>query len=107
MSTADSHEAVVREIRLEKAGALARVAEGLERALADLARVEAAISRATRVPSSLIASRQDCISEAGERLWYFVIQRESLGLMRHDTVFDVYRVPREVRLAMGPRRRSR
>lgn len=107
MSTADSHEAVVREIRSEKAGALARVAEGLERALADLARVEAAIARATRVSAALLATRDDCVSEAGERLWYFVIQREAVGLMRHDTVFDVYRVPNEVRLAMGPRRRAR
>jgi hypothetical protein len=104
VSSADTHEAVLREIRSEKAGALARVAEGLERALADLARAEAAIAAATRVTSALLARRQDCLSEAGERLWYVVIQREALGLMRHETVFDVYRVPREVRLAMGPRR---
>jgi hypothetical protein len=104
MSTASSHEAVVREIRSEKAGALARVAEALERALTDLARVEAAMGAGNRATSSLLATREDCVSEAGERLWFFVIQREALGLMRHDTVFDVYRVPLEVRLAMGPRR---
>ena len=104
MSTSGSHEAVVREIRLEKAGALARVAEALERALGELTRAEAALSGAGRATSALLARRDDCLSEAAERLWYLVIQREALGLMRHETVFDVYRVPREVRLAMGPRR---
>jgi len=107
MSSAESHEAVVRQIRSEKASSLARVAEGLERALADLARAEAAIAGAARVTSALLATRQHCVSEAGERLWYLVIQREALGLMRHETVFDVFRVPREVRLAMGPRRPAR
>jgi hypothetical protein len=105
MSSSSSHDAVVREIASEKAGALSRVAEALERALADLARADAAVAAATRATAALLAYRQDCLSEAGERLWYLVIQREALGLMRHDTVFDVYRVPREVRLAMGPRRR--
>jgi hypothetical protein len=107
MASSGSHEAVVREIRSEKAGALSRVAEGLERALAELSRVEAAIAAAEVVSTALLLRRQDCLSEAGERLWYFVIQREALGLVRHETVFDVYRVPREVRLAMGPRRSAR
>lgn len=107
MASSGSHEAVVREIRSEKAGALSRVAEGLEKALGDLAGAEAAIAAADVVSKALLARRQDCLSEAGERLWYFVIQREALGLMRHETVFDVYRVPREVRLAMGPRRSRR
>jgi hypothetical protein len=107
MSSAGTHDAVVREIRSEKAGALARVAEALEKALAELARADAAIAAARGAPAALIARRQDCLSEAAERLWYLVIQRESLGLARHETVFDVYRVPREVRLAMGPRRPPR
>jgi hypothetical protein len=107
MSSAGSHEAVVREIRSEKAGALSRVAEGLEKALAELARAEAALAAAGRARSILLARRQECVSEAAERLWYLVIQRESVGITRHETVYDVFRVPREVRLAMGPRRRAR
>jgi hypothetical protein len=107
MATAGSHDAVVREIRSEKAGALARVAEALEKALAELARADAAIAAAGRATATLATRRQDCLYEAAERLWFLVIQREALGLMRHDTVYDVFRVPREVRLAMGPRRPPR
>ena len=107
MGSAGTHDAVVREIRSEKAGALARVADALERALAERARVEAAVAAAGSVSASLRARRDDCLAEASERLWFLVIQRESLGLTRHETVYDVYRVPLEVRKAMGPRRAAR
>jgi hypothetical protein len=93
-----THQAIQQEIRAEKAGALARAVEALEAALADLARAEAG-------PGGDAAARERLVGEAGERLWYVVIQREAMGLRRHDVVYDVLRVPAAVRRAMGPRRR--
>lgn len=91
MAKAESHEAIVREIQSERAATLARAARGLERALAEL---EAAPPE----------RRADAFAEAAERLWCVVVQREAMGLLRHETLYETYRVPRDVRLYMGPRR---
>jgi len=94
MPTPDAQEAILREIQSEKAATLARAARGLERALAEL---EAATPE----------RRSEAFAEAAERLWCLVVQREAMGVLRHETLFETYRVPREVRLHMGPRRAPR
>lgn len=81
---------VEQEIVGERAGALARAVEALEAALAALASG---------------AGRAEHLEEARERLWYVVVQREAVGLTRHEVLYEALRVPPEVRLAMGPRRR--
>ncbi|HSM91980.1 MAG TPA: DUF6665 family protein [Anaeromyxobacteraceae bacterium] len=91
MSKVDAQESIVREIQSEKAATLARAARGLERALAEL---EAAPPE----------RRPEAFAEAAERLWCVVVQREAMGVLRHETLYETYRVPREVRLRMGPRR---
>lgn len=95
-STRETHAAIQKEILAEKAGALALAVDALEAALAGVARLGAA------APAGARAER---IAVAGERLWFVVIQREAMGLLRHDVLFDVLRVPPEVRSAMGPHRR--
>ncbi|MET0400083.1 MAG: DUF6665 family protein [Longimicrobiaceae bacterium] len=42
------------------------------------------------------------VARAGEALWHFVVQREACGLRDADDVVRQMRVPREVRLRMGP-----
>ncbi len=42
------------------------------------------------------------MAEAGEALWHVTIQRELCGLTRHKEFFDHMKVPRAVRLRMGP-----
>lgn len=96
----DANDAVAREIRAEKAGAMARAVEALERALSVLAAHDAAPGAGRE------AIRRDLLHEAGERLWFVVIQREAMGLTRHEVVYDVLRVPPEVRRRMGPRPRG-
>ncbi len=91
MSNVDAQEAVLREIQSEKASTLARAARGLEQALAELA--DAPPER-----------RDDALAEAAERLWCVVVQREAMGVLRHETLFEAYKVPWDVRLRMGPRR---
>lgn len=89
--SAATQEAIEKEIAGERAGALARAFEALEQALRDL---EAATGR-----------REHLLAEACERLWYLVVQREAMGLCRHQVVYEVLHVPSEVRRGMGPRRR--
>ncbi|HET6438959.1 MAG TPA: DUF6665 family protein [Anaeromyxobacter sp.] len=97
-----AHEATVRDLQAERASALARASERLEAALAELAAADAA--RASKPSSTADARRREALAEARERLWYLVIQREAVGLRRHETLYEVLRIPREVRSAMGPRR---
>ncbi len=94
MERREAQDLIEREIVGERAGALSRAVEALEDAL-----------QAFRVATA--ASRAALLEEAGERLWYVVVQREAIGLTRHEVLYDVLRVPGEVRRAMGPARRHR
>jgi hypothetical protein len=104
MATRAAYEAVTQEILSERASSLARATDRLEAALADLARARAALERAP-TPARR-AAREEALAEAAERLWFVVIQREALGLRRHEVLHEVLRVPAEVRGRMGPRRRG-
>lgn len=98
MQRGESTQAIQKEIRAEKAGALARAVEALEAALRELAGHDAAGQRRP-------GARAELVADAGERLWFVVIQREAMGVLRHEVLYEVLRVPAEVRRAMGPRRR--
>ncbi len=99
----DAQDAIQRDLQAERASALARATEQLESALADLAAAKAALAAAPSAAAR--ALRREALEHAAERLWFLVIQREAVGLRRHEDLHDALRVPREVRAAMGPRRR--
>jgi hypothetical protein len=99
-----SHQQTERDLVAERAAALARTTERLEAALEGLAAADAAWA-GRRTPGALDRRRR-ALAEAGERLWFLVVQREALGLYRHDELFQALRVPPEVRRAMGPVRRG-
>ena len=81
------------EFALERARTLGRVAAGMERALAELRGWD---------PSSGVA-REDLLASAAEWLWYYVVQRETMGFYRHEEAFRFYDVPDEAIARMGPR----
>jgi hypothetical protein len=91
---------VENEIRGERARALGRTVRRLEEALASLEGAAAAHRRGR-------PSRDELVEDAAERLWYAVVQREAVGLRRHDEFLRDLRVPAEVATRMGPRRRRR
>ncbi|HEV3048888.1 MAG TPA: DUF6665 family protein [Longimicrobium sp.] len=96
-------DALQYEIAQEKAGVLARLGRQLQAALARLEAFDAT----ARTGSPADADERDAlVGAAGEALWYFVVQREVLGLRDADVVMRELRVPREVRLRMGLNRRS-
>ena len=90
------------EIMQEKVAVLARMGRGVQNALERLETFDAA----ARAGSPADAEERDAlVGAAGEALWYFVVQREVLGLRDVDVVMRELRVPREVRLRMGLNRR--
>lgn len=91
-------EALNYEILQESAATLARLGRRLERALEALAAHDAG--------GGAEAERDALVAAAGEALWYYVVQREVMGLSGTEVLLRELGVPREVRLRMGlpPRR---
>ena len=83
----------------ERANALGRVARRMERALAALRE----FGRAEGEQGHDRAGREELVAAAGEAVWCYLVQRESLGLHRNEEALRSYEVPDEVRLRMGPR----
>ena len=73
------------EILAEKAGTYARLLKQLEKALEKLATDES----------------EETLSDAGEALWYVMIQRDLCGFRRHDLFYKELKIPPTVRLRMG------
>lgn len=100
MASDELHQSVESELREEKAAALGRVTRRLEAALAALAAADqavAAIAPDDPARPELAAARQHARREAARWLWYVRVQRECIGLVDHDQLMELYRVPREVR----------
>ena len=90
------------EIMQEKASTLGRLTQAFEKALAAFVAFEGD----TQSDAGADEDRERLLDEAGEALWWFVVQREACGLRNTDAVLREYRVPASVRLRMGvtPRR---
>ena len=89
------------EVAQERAATLGRLGRRLEEALAALREHDAA--RQDSPTGSHGAARRQLVLEAGEALWYFVIQRELTGFHDSAAVMRDYRVPKEVQARMGVR----
>lgn len=85
------------EILQEKAAVLARLGRRLQAALDELHAFDA--------DPRPDMDRDALVGAAGEALWYYVVQREVLGMPDTEAVMRELRVPREVRLRMGLNRR--
>jgi hypothetical protein len=97
-------EALNYELLQESASTLARLGLRLERSLEALAAHDAAAGEG----GEKTAERDALVAAAGESLWYYVVQREVMGLRDNESVMRQLGVPREVRLRMGlaPRRKE-
>lgn len=81
------------EILAEQAHALSRATEKLEESLSRLGLTD----EATAAGIGDATARERLLDEAGTRLWHLIVQREAMGIMHHDILYDVLRVPPEVR----------
>lgn len=88
------------EILQEKAAVLARLGRKLQASLDQLAAFDADASA-----GSGAEERDALVAAACEALWYFVVQREVLGIPDTEGMMRQLGIPREVRLRMGLNRR--
>ncbi len=93
-----SHDVTVAEIAAEKAASLGRAGRRLESALAALREPQ---------PTANENERDELLDDAGEALFFYLVQREACGLRDSAEVIDAFSVPAEVHLRMGLRRRRR
>jgi hypothetical protein len=89
------------EIVQEQASALGRLGRALEAALGALASHDGDHAPPTSGSETGRATRARLVQEAGEALWYFIVQREACGLRDPRPVIREYRVPAEVYARMG------
>ena len=92
------HDATVKEIAQEKAASLGRAGRRLEDALARLRHCDAENGGA--------AGREALVEAAAEALYFYVVQREACGLHDSLEIFRELRVPSEIQLRMGVRRKT-
>jgi len=89
------------EIAQEKASTLGRLGRRLEATLAELAAFDAALTHDGAAEPDAEAARRALVSQAGNALWQFIVQREVLGLRDNAQVLRDYSVPAEVRDRAG------
>ena len=89
------------EMQQEKAASYFRVVKRMKKA------VEAYREMAARCSSTASDDDQkqldSLLRDAGEAVWFFIVQREAIKLKNYDGILDEYDVPREVREVMGPK----
>jgi hypothetical protein len=95
-------EALNHELLQESAETLGRLGRRMERALQELAAFDAAGGADGGAEAA--AERDALVAAAGEAVWYYVVQREVMGLRDAEMLLRELGVPREVRLQMGVRR---
>ena len=87
-----------QEIQQERAAALGRIARTLE---ALLGRLEMIRQRADTVSGpvreTVVAEHAEVRAQATTYRWYLEVQREAVGLRRHDTLDDIYPIPPPLR----------
>ena len=92
------------ELAQERATSLGRSGRRLETALAALRAHDETMQRD---PGPVTAqgrnARRELLLEAGEALWYFIVQRELTGLCDSADVMRDYQVPKAVQACMGLR----
>jgi len=90
-----SHNQLLRELNEERAAALRRISGTLETLIRQL---QASRERLHHVSGAdrerEFAAFRDLREQALKYRWYLEVQREALGIRRHDTLDEFYKVPR-------------
>jgi len=87
--------AIEAQLQEERAVTLGKAGKEMELALAE---VESGVPGVTE---------DELLDEAGKRVWYYLITRESCGMYDHAAALDIYKVPNRVRARVGVMRRAR
>src|SRR3989442_14974908 len=92
--TAESLARTEAELRAEKAAALARIAGTLDGLLAELSRRRESFGGLSSDERGPAVEAYDALREQARLYrWYLLVQREAMGLFRHDDVDRHYPLP--------------
>ena len=90
-----SHNQLLRELNEERAAALRRISGTLESLIRQL---QASRERLRHLSGAdrerEVAAFRNLRERALKYRWYLEVQREALGIRRHDTLDEFYKVPR-------------
>jgi hypothetical protein len=90
----DGHKQLLRELHEERAAALQRVSSTLESLIIQLQASRERLRRATGADREReVATWRELRARAVKYRWYLEVQREALGMRRHDVLDEFYQVP--------------
>jgi len=90
----ESHNQLLRELNEERASALRRISGTLESLLLQLRASRERVHLAPeRDREREMAAWRDLRAQAVKYRWYLEVQREALGMRRHDVLDEFYTVP--------------
>ena len=91
----EKHKELLRELNEERAAALLRISNTLESLILQLrASRERVRSASGRDRERELAAWHSLRERALKYRWYLEVQREALGVRRHDLLDEFYQVPR-------------
>ncbi|MDY7225645.1 hypothetical protein [Hyalangium rubrum] len=94
----DQPLAIEVQIRQEKASALRRTGDKLEKLIVELARLERELPALSGpVRAKKLTEYQQTRASAEHERWCLIVQREAMGLWNHSEVDLMYRIPPPVR----------
>ena len=93
------------EIQQEMAAAYFAACRKMVDSLEALKAFDRAVASST-LDNEQITRRSELLDDAGERVYFVVIQREAMKLSCFEAFFEDYEIPDEVRTRLGPRRQK-
>jgi hypothetical protein len=91
---AEGHKQLLRELHEERAAALLRISSTLESLIQQLLVTRERVRRCSGTDREReVATWRDLRARAVTYRWYLEVQREALGMRRHDVLDEFYRVP--------------
>ena len=82
------------QLQAEKATALRRVGDTLEKLLAELDELQRELLWLRGVDRLRpVARHKELRAEAEHQRWCLIVQREAMGLFNHADVYELYRIP--------------
>ena len=93
LDPAEGFARLEKELQSEKAAALARIAATLDDACRALARLAPADEGGAEAESRYRARHEELRQRALRYRWYLEVQREAVGISRHDGLDELYPIP--------------
>jgi len=90
----EAHKALLLELQEERASALRRISQTLDALIQQLNNSRARVLGASGTDRDReVATWRELRANAVKYRWYLEVQREALGMRRHDGLDEFYKVP--------------